>query len=451
MAADDTLPPVPAVGAAKVALDEALAGATVVEAVPHDVLDETATVVGGPAADATRVVAVPAIRARALRPAASAATGGQALAHPGEGGLPGPPVRELTPPAAAAVEPPRDVRPAPPRPAPPRPVKPAPAAAKPKRSLPRGGRIAIAIAGLLLLGLVAMSRGRDAKKDAPRLMTVHDDVVVHADDLRRRKEVRPEDFVDRRSGVRGPVAPPVQAARPASVADAPPPAPPIDDLAARRARRAKNPDDLHAGRATPTSTGRAKPAEAASSEGRTPLIMPSARGNAPASPPVALLKAGQKITVVLDSRVTLAGGSSPVVAVVPAGPHRGAQFLGVASQAQGRVALRFKALILPDGRELAVRAEARGDDGGFGIPVAGSGSLDEDGEESVEAEVAADTATDLATGAIGGVAGDVLRDYSRKKRRGPRVRRSRDAAHVTIEAGEQFELFILEASISKTQ
>jgi hypothetical protein len=139
-----------------------------------------------------------------------------------------------------------------------------------------------------------------------------------------------------------------------------------------------------------------------------------------------------------------------VVATVASGPHKGAQFLGTATYAKGRVSIRFRTVLLASGAEYSVKAEARGEDGAFGFYVGGEPERDED-EPSVEAEVAKDTATDFATGALGGVGGAVVGDYVRKKRRSSRSPRSSPGATTRLEAGESLDVFIHETIRTKTK
>lgn len=108
-----------------------------------------------------------------------------------------------------------------------------------RRPLPRGIKLALAggVGVLLLVVLIGGRAGEPVSTTTHTASAVDDALVVNAADLRKRKEMTPEDF-------RAPARVRVREAAPLGEAA---PAADIDvDLAARRARRADNPEDLKA-------------------------------------------------------------------------------------------------------------------------------------------------------------------------------------------------------------
>jgi len=112
-----------------------------------------------------------------------------------------------------------------------------------------------------------------------------------------------------------------------------------------------------------------------------------------------------------------------VAVVEEEGRLRGARFVGTASAAGDRVAIRFRTLVLPGGEEARISAEAQDEDGSTGIGAAVSGGAGD--EPSLGREVATDTATDVATdlasdivggGVLARAGGSYLRGSERRRR-----------------------------------
>ncbi len=324
---------------------------------------------------------------------------------------------------------------------------------QPKRALPKKWRIAmVAGGGLLVLMVIGNLRG---KSSAPPQLRLESSVAVHEEDLRKRREVSSSDFTQRGRPPRGQA--PVPSAGigtglgsqgsggPATVS--------AEELEARRARRGDDPADLRGIKSTaPAASGTALASEVERGRpcGRKPRQLylnlddsePATPAGAKPSGESVLVPAGSSLAVELETPIQLTGSSSTsVVAIVVAGPHRGARLLGTASYASGRVTVRFRSFITAAGAELDVRAEARGEDGGFGVPVSGAPDDGSDGP-SAEEEVAGEAGTDLVAGALGGIGGQVVRNYSRKKQYAPRDRRQHV---VTVGKGEAFSVFVQSA------
>ena len=117
---------------------------------------------------------------------------------------------------------------------------------------------------------------------------------------------------------------------------------------------------------------------------------------------------------VLTSPVDLRSGTMTIIAQADTdGPiPKSSRFVGSASSdGEGRLALRFERLLLPDGREAKIQGEAQDQTGSFGI----EGTVTTEGGSSgatVARDLARDTATDVASDALStftaGIAGRLL-------------------------------------------
>lgn len=310
-----------------------------------------------------------------------------------------------------------------------------------RRRIPTKLRAALIAAIALLVAIVAFGN-RGSRPPAAAVSAIQDDMVVSADELRNRREVRADDFRPRGGApVRLSAPSPAQASAPAETSTA--------TLAERRARRAKDPEDV----LTLREKREAKTAAATGAPVDDEPIYVTASGAAPgkdgasttpadARTGKALAAAGTSIAAVLVTPVELAGGSGTVVARAVSGPLQGARFVGTGSASAGRVSLRFHAALLADGRKARVEGEAQDADGAFGLRVDGETTPDEDQKGSVLGEVAEETATDLVSDTIGiGVAGRAVNRYVA----GSRGRRpNRPTRTVSLAAGTRLQIFLHE-------
>lgn len=311
-----------------------------------------------------------------------------------------------------------------------------------KRQLPKRLRIAVAGLGLFLVVIIALgSPGTKLQTETPAPLA--DDLVVSADALKNRREVRADDFRPR-----GPAAArtqPAIAAPPSASSEAQ-----AESLAERRARRAKDPEDVLTLRAHREATTPSAP-DVPFFDG--PVYVTAAgvahdketrNAMADATNAKALATAGTTIPAVLATPLELAGGSATVVARVEraSGALRGARFVGTASAGMGRVTVRFHAVLLADGGKARVDAEAEDTDGSFGLRVDGEPNAAEDEKGSVLGDIAAETASDLVSDAIGaGIAGrtvDRVLTGSRSRRSG------RPSSRVSLAAGTKLQIFLHE-------
>jgi hypothetical protein len=168
---------------------------------------------------------------------------------------------------------------------------------------------------------------------------------------------------------------------------------------------------------------------------------------------VTIAPAGTVVQVVLVTPIDLNGSSTTVIARAAeqkghdAPVPEGSRFIGTVSGGDdGQLSVRFTKLLLPDGREARVTAEAQDHSGAFGL----NGRVDRtaDSEPSVASGVAKDTATDVAIGALGGgVAGEAARNYARRSWSADGLGSSRPRAHVTLGSGTSFAIFLHEPAI----
>jgi hypothetical protein len=108
------------------------------------------------------------------------------------------------------------------------------------------------------------------------------------------------------------------------------------------------------------------------------------------------------------------------------------------------VVVRFRSLILADGRQARVDAEAQDDDGTFGLAAEAHGEpADESGQASVLGDVAQETATDFVSDAVGvSLAGRALGHYvsgSRSRQSSRRPERT-----LSLPAGTHLQVFLHE-------
>jgi len=218
-------------------------------------------------------------------------------------------------------------------------------------------------------------------------------------------------------------------------------------------RRAANPDDvlaLRERRSAPkaTNTGSSGAAEQPLNDG--PIYVgagPTAasRASASASDPsdrlTAVVSAGSTLTATLAGPLELHGGTSTVVARLAkvSGLLVGARLIGSASLSSGRVTIRFRSLILRDGRQLRVDGEAQDESGAFGLAADAPTSPEDDDQGSALGDTAKDTATDLASVTVGdNLAGRVFDRYTSRSRR---AGSSRTVPSVSLPAGTPLLVF----------
>jgi hypothetical protein len=338
-----------------------------------------------------------------------------------------------------------------------------------KRRFPDRVRL-IGGAAIVLLVLVIAFGQRGGPKLETRVVTpLDDEMVVSADELKNRKEVRADQF--RVPGAR-PVAASAPPSAPAEATADPAPATTPESLAERRARRHADPNDvltLKKNRAGGTEA-KAKRGPAAGADDLLydgPVYVGpggTAVGSSPSGEPTPataaaapsaergaaqrLAAAGSALPARLVSPIDLRGSSGTVVAQVSAqGPLQRARLIGTASARDGRITLRFNNLILAEGRQVRVNAEAQDADGAFGLAYGdGSSSSDDDNATgAVLSGTAEDTASDLVSSTIGGsIAG---RTVDRLMTGSSRVRRGGDRGvkPASLPAGTKFQVFLHEA------
>jgi hypothetical protein len=312
-----------------------------------------------------------------------------------------------------------------------------------KRQLPRRIRFALAGVAALVVAIIAFG-GPATKLQTQAPAPIDDEMVVSADDLKNRREVRPDDF-----RVRGASRPVVQTPAPVAAPTAPEP---DETLAERRARRQSDPEDVLSLRAR---RGAARPAagEAPWYDGPIYVTSGAAGGAASSSPtaspagratPAPLAAAATAIAAVLAGPLELHGDSATVVARadVATGPLRGARFIGTASTGSDRVTIRFRAAVLADGRQARVDGEAQDADGTFGIRAFGEPAAHDDEHGSVLGDVAEEAATDVLSSSLGvGVAGRAVDRYLT----GSRARRPGGSPRpVSLPAGTKLLVFLHE-------
>ena len=321
-----------------------------------------------------------------------------------------------------------------------------------RRELPRRARIAIAGAAALLLVVVLCGRGGTHERKTPAL-TVPEDVVVSEADLKKRREVSADDFKPKKYLETQPASDPSPAAAPAA-----------DALAERRARRANDPEDLIAQKRRDSAGDQnGEPTVIVEAKPRFRLLPPPSGVQAAAPPQtnhresadrneVTIATAGTVVPVALVTPIDLTGSSATVIARAAAHPEaspgvpEGSRFVGTVSGGEdGQLSIRFSKLLLPDGREAHVVAEAQDGSGAFGL--VGSVETTNPERPSVAGQVAKDTATDVALDALGmGVAGSAARNYSRRSSQAEGFGSYRSGMRVTLPAGTKFMVFLHEAA-----
>jgi hypothetical protein len=327
---------------------------------------------------------------------------------------------------------------------------------RPKRELPTKLRVAL-VAGIGLLVLIVVFGNRGTRTPPVAMAEINDEMVVSADDLKNRREVSADDFRPRRQFLRV-AATPTQTTGTAPTPQAAEEASP--DLAARRARREADPEDVltlknkrnlgSAGGSTGSNiqarseapffsgpvyvSAKGSPAPGASGAGEGAAARASRH----------LVGAGTAVSAILVTPVELRGNSATVLVKVVQGVALppGSRFLGTATASDGRVTMHFRTLLLPDGRQVRVDAEAQDDEGAFGIASQTRAAKSEDDDGSSLGDIAKDTATDVVVGALGSdIAGRAADRYLRGSR-GRHGVTERPAA--TVAAGTKLQVFVNE-------
>jgi hypothetical protein len=307
-----------------------------------------------------------------------------------------------------------------------------------KREIPAKLKLGLGAAALLLAIIVALgSRGTPPPPAAA--VSIDDEMVVSAEDLKDRREVRADDFRPKRQFLE--IAPRTTSrdAEPA-----------VNDLAERRARRDADPEDLltlrKSGRAA--SSGR-EPAKVDEPLFDGPVYVGVAQDDAsvrgPAGRPPALLAAGTTLPGVLVNPLELRGDSATVLVRVDknGAVPSGTRFVGVATVSGSRVTMRFRSLLLPDGRQVRVEAEAQDEEGAFGLRV----TVEETRENAAgtsASDIAKDAASEVLISAIGSdIAGRAADRYLRSSRGGRPVR---ERSPVNLAAGTRLQVFVHDVS-----
>ncbi len=352
-----------------------------------------------------------------------------------------PPAVAAAPTAARAVRTPFLPPPAPAAPARPR-VE--------RRPLPRAARVTIAAVGAVVLALFVLSRQSGPKPPAEPRLALEDKLAVSEEDLKRRREVKPEDLRPREIYIQPPPSPPPVAAPPAPAG----PGPSTDALAERRKRRANDPNDVLTHRARPAPPSSEPPPMTGEADlYRRPLGASGtqAKGGAvtESAVPKKRLTTGSTLRGTLAAPLRLRGGTAGATAIATldrsAGPLRGARLLGQASLAGDRLDLRFRKMVLPSGDEVSVQAEAQSLDGAFGLPVA-IDEPEEDGDGSLIGDVATDAATDVVSDVLGvGIPARAAGNYIQRSR-SRSSKSSRRVTTVELPAGTPLLVFFHEAA-----
>jgi type IV secretory pathway VirB10-like protein len=282
--------------------------------------------------------------------------------------------------------------------------------------------------------------------------TLPEDLVLNERDLKNRVEVTADDFRPRRQN--GDDAPSEGTAAPALSDESGP-----DTLEERRKRRAQDPEDLIAtrGHGKAGSSGASSSASDLGGDYQRPYVYFEAATVAAARTgvPGAIAPAGTVVPAVLTSPVDLRSGTMTIIAQADTdGPiPKSSRFVGSASSdGEGRLALRFERLLLPDGREAKIQGEAQDQTGSFGI----EGTVTTEGGASgatVARDLARDTATDVASDALStltaGIAGRLLQhtvDRASSQRGLPGIATRR----VSLPAGTHFHIFLHQAVTVRT-
>jgi type IV secretory pathway VirB10-like protein len=319
-----------------------------------------------------------------------------------------------------------------------------------RRPLPKKA-VAAASFALLLLVLPLLLRHRShATEDTSS--TLPEDLVLNERDLKNRVEVTADDFRPRRPN--GDDAPSEGVAAPPLSDESGP-----DTLEERRKRRAQDPEDLIAtrGRSKTGGSGTSSSASDLGGDYQRPYVYFEAATVAAARTgvPGAIAPAGTIVPAVLTSPVDLRSGTMTIIAQADAdGPiPKSSRFVGSASSdGEGRLALRFERLLLPDGREAKIQGEAQDQTGSFGI----EGTVTTEGGATgatVARDLARDTATDVASDALStftaGIAGRLLQhtvDRASAQRGLPGIATRR----VSLPAGTHFHIFLHQAVTVRT-
>lgn len=344
-----------------------------------------------------------------------------------------------------------------------------------KREIPLRVRLGLG-ALVAVIALAFLARHLGSSKTTTTKLQLRDDLVVHEKDLKDRREVTEEDF---RAGAsseedsRFLVAPPNE-----------------ETLEERRSRRGADPEDLLTLRRRPSHTVRVPRPGMASTEASTaPLVALSSRKYPPpfveplpratpfddsssfrappsrtsgargqdlerSSAPRRLASAGTPVPAVLITPLRIpSGGSTPVVASASSGPFpKGTRFLGTATTSdEDRFILTFRRLVLPDGQELPIAAEAQDTDGFFGLAALIEGPREDAGESGGAAkEALKETATDVMLGALGGgIAGQAASNYLDASRDERGRRRRRNSAIYALPSGVEFTLFLSQGVVPR--
>jgi hypothetical protein len=323
-----------------------------------------------------------------------------------------------------------------------------------KRTLPRSLKLGLGAFVLVLCAAVGASHRGDAGAPAAAVIEpVKDDLVVSAEALRHRREVKAEDFMARRSSS-GTAPNPHREGRATVVVDE-------KALTMRRARREHDPDDVlrlrraGSGAAPPPDTAEGRPARdervldvpayvtASEKETSANAADPSRSRRSART----LGMAGASLEATLITPVELRSGSATVVARLEKGHEglpAGTRFVGAVRSAGDRLDLSFHKAILPDGRIGLCEAQAQAENGAFGL--AGEDVFDGDQSPAVAGEVARDVAEDALSSTVGtGLLGTAVSSTLRSTRAsGSLAGRSSTRRTWSVAAGTPLRIFLHE-------
>ena len=324
-----------------------------------------------------------------------------------------------------------------------------------RRPLPKRAVIAVSIAGALVLIPVVFLRGSTSPHASAPVEKAHEELIINERDLKNRRQVAPDDFRPRHFL---PATGPVASSAAPGTAPALDQAKPDETMAERQKRRADDPEDLisHRGHSA-TGTKDKTQAEAESGGYRRPFVYfdPKSASSRTGGSNAPLVQAASTVSVVLVTPIEIHGGGSQtaLARTDSDGPlPKGSRLLGAAvSDADGRLSIRFSRLILPDGIEAKIDAEAQDASGSFGLGAAAAPEGDDAGP-TIAGEIARDTASEVASDALstltGGLAGGVARRAL--YRASPNRYSSPHSRSVSLSQGAAFQIFFHQAVVLHT-
>jgi hypothetical protein len=301
----------------------------------------------------------------------------------------------------------------------PLPPLPAPWLERRPRSLPpavkwAGGGLAVAFVLVLI-----SAQSRPASLSAAASQPIPTELFVSESELEKREPITADAFRPR-PAPEPPAAEPDEQSELAAL------------MEARRRRRADNPEEVLDRKMARAATSEAKAPEQGGESSvyqpRPQLVVFPDGSDGESAPAGGRLRAGTTLRGVLRSSIVLEGGQSTAVLSIKraqAGVPAGSMLVGSAhADRDGTVSIRFATLVLADGRELRIEAEAQSLDGEFGV----AGVVDTSGDtgnRTEETVTGSRTARRLIGGLAGGYVSSAVDDVVDSRRRDRPTRRTR--------------------------